>query len=99
MKISPNDPCPCHSGLKYKKCCRPYHNGMPAPSPEALMRSRYSAYALNKPDYIMQTTHPEGPHWHENPAAWRVELEAFSLGTRFEGLQILEVGAETVKFR
>lgn len=22
-KIGPNDPCPCGSGLKYKKCCRP----------------------------------------------------------------------------
>ncbi len=21
MKIYPNDPCPCGSGLKYKKCC------------------------------------------------------------------------------
>ncbi len=22
-KVGPNDPCPCGSGLKYKKCCRP----------------------------------------------------------------------------
>ena len=22
VKIGPNDPCPCGSGLKYKKCCR-----------------------------------------------------------------------------
>lgn len=22
IKIGPNDPCPCGSGLKYKKCCR-----------------------------------------------------------------------------
>jgi uncharacterized protein YecA (UPF0149 family) len=21
-KVGPNDPCPCGSGLKYKKCCR-----------------------------------------------------------------------------
>ena len=21
MKLRPNDPCPCGSGLKYKKCC------------------------------------------------------------------------------
>ena len=22
IKIGPNDPCPCGSGKKYKKCCR-----------------------------------------------------------------------------
>ena len=22
QKVGPNDPCPCGSGLKYKKCCR-----------------------------------------------------------------------------
>ena len=22
-KVGPNDPCPCGSGKKYKKCCRP----------------------------------------------------------------------------
>ncbi len=98
MKISPNDPCPCHSGAKYKKCCRMYHNGTPAPNPEALMRSRYSAYALDKSDYIMQTTHPESPHWHENRVAWLAEVQAFSKETRFEGLKILSTDADTVTF-
>jgi len=23
MKVGRNDPCPCGSGLKYKKCCLP----------------------------------------------------------------------------
>jgi SEC-C motif-containing protein len=99
MKISTNDPCPCHSGLKYKKCCRVFHNGTPAPTPEALMRSRYSAYALNKPEYIIQTTHPESRHWRENQAAWRIELEQFSTGTRFAGLQILAATEDMVMFR
>lgn len=22
VKISPNEPCPCGSGVKYKRCCR-----------------------------------------------------------------------------
>ncbi|MFC1999647.1 SEC-C metal-binding domain-containing protein [Chloroflexota bacterium] len=22
MEVGRNDPCPCNSGLKYKKCCR-----------------------------------------------------------------------------
>jgi len=98
VKISPNDLCPCHSGAKYKKCCRAYHDGTPAPSSEKLMRSRYSAYALNKPEYIMQTTHPTSPHWRENQAAWRAQIVGFSAETRFVGLNILAVDDETVTF-
>jgi SEC-C motif domain protein len=99
MKISPNDLCPCGSGLKYKKCCRVLHNGSPAQSPEALMRSRYTAYALDKVTYIMQTTHPDSPHFRSNEESWRVELEAFSQNTHFAGLQILATDGDTVTFR
>jgi SEC-C motif domain protein len=98
MKISLNAPCPCHSGAKYKKCCRPYHDGTPAPTPEALMRSRYSAYALGKSDYIMHTTHSESPHRERSEAVWRASLDAFARHTRFEGLAVLAVGANTVTF-
>jgi hypothetical protein len=54
--------CPCGSRLLYKQCCQPYHDkkALP-PTPEALMRSRYSAYSLNIVDYIVETTHPENP--------------------------------------
>lgn len=92
-------PCPCSSGQPYAKCCRPYHQGKPAPSPETLMRSRYSAYALDKPDYLMQTTHPTSPHWQADRAAWRTDLQAFSRSVNFVGLRVLSVGANTVKFR
>jgi len=37
--------CPCGRG-RYADCCGPLHAGMPAADAEALMRSRYSAYAL-----------------------------------------------------
>ena len=37
--------CPCGSGLSYDSCCGPIIAGAPAPTAEALMRSRYSAYA------------------------------------------------------
>jgi SEC-C motif domain protein len=99
MKISPNDECPCGSGQKYKKCCRVLHSGTPAPTPEALMRSRYSAYALDRIDYIMQTTHPDGPRFNADTVKWRRDLEAFARGTRFAGLQILATEGDTVTFR
>lgn len=52
-------PCPCHSGKAYTECCQPLHSGQAAPDAERLMRSRYSAYALKLPDYILQTWHTD----------------------------------------
>jgi SEC-C motif-containing protein len=49
------DPCFCGSLKAYDQCCGPYHSGQSAPTPEALMRSRYSAYALANIDYIEKT--------------------------------------------
>ena len=51
-------PCPCDSGQTYGACCGPFHEGAAAPSPEALMRSRYSAYVLGLIDYLLLTWHP-----------------------------------------
>ncbi|HMO16777.1 MAG TPA: YchJ family metal-binding protein [Oligoflexia bacterium] len=48
--------CPCSSGLCYDSCCKPYHKGIKhAPSAEALMRARYSAYALGEMDYLLKS--------------------------------------------
>jgi SEC-C motif-containing protein len=40
-----SEECPCGSGKSYSECCEPIiKQTIKAPSPEALMRSRYSAY-------------------------------------------------------
>lgn len=49
--------CPCGSGKSYSACCQPYHQGQPAPTPEHLMRSRFSAFVLGLPDYLRTTWH------------------------------------------
>lgn len=50
--------CPCGSGQAYNECCYPLIQGaQPAPTAEALMRSRYSAYTQAEIDYIYATTH------------------------------------------
>ena len=36
--------CPCGSGKNFDDCCGPILAGAPAPTAEALMRSRYAAY-------------------------------------------------------
>ena len=48
--------CPCGSGSSYADCCQLYIKGKAkAPTAEALMRSRYSAYAEHAVDYIIDT--------------------------------------------
>jgi SEC-C motif-containing protein len=75
------------------------HLGFPAKSPEALMRSRYTAYALDNVDYIMNTTHPDSPHYSNDRETWRREIEAFCEETTFAGLDIITVELDTVTFR
>lgn len=51
--------CPCGSGVAYDRCCGPFHRGEEvAPTAEALMRSRYAAFALGLPDHLLATWHP-----------------------------------------
>jgi len=47
--------CPCGSGLIYDVCCAVLHNGAEASSPEALMRSRYSAFVLENSAYLLSS--------------------------------------------
>ncbi|MBY6221805.1 YchJ family protein [Marinobacter nauticus] len=51
--------CPCGSGKAYQLCCQPCHAGAPADTPEALMRSRFSAFVVKDADYLLATWHPE----------------------------------------
>jgi SEC-C motif domain protein len=90
MKYAPNAPCPCHSGAAYRQCCSPYHGGALPETTEALMRSRFSAYALRLTSYIITTTHPDGPRFEADAVRWRKGIEQFSRATRFKGLKILD---------
>lgn len=51
--------CPCGSGKMLAACCGPVLQGAPAATPEALMRSRYSAYVLGNLDHIERTNGAE----------------------------------------
>jgi SEC-C motif-containing protein len=51
--------CPCLSGETYGGCCGPLHRGeRDAATAEALMRSRYSAFAVGDAAYLRATWHP-----------------------------------------
>ncbi len=77
-------PCPCQSTRPYTECCQPYHTAQQRPdTAEQLMRSRYSAYALQHIDYIIQTTVPsQRPHLDPN------DLTAWARSVTFIGLTI-----------
>ena len=76
--------CPCKSGTSFLQCCSPYlHNKKLPPNPLALMRSRYSAYALKDIDYLVQT---------ECEASNFKEIEAFAKAAYFQNLEIIEYG-------
>lgn len=51
--------CPCGSASAYAQCCERFHSGAMHPeTPEQLMRSRYSAFALGLEVYLYATWHP-----------------------------------------
>lgn len=52
--------CPCCSGKAFEACCGPFLSGQALPdTAESLMRSRFSAYARNRVEYLVQTMSKE----------------------------------------
>lgn len=47
--------CPCGSDRNLDLCCGPIIEGTAAPTAEALMRSRYTAFALGETGYLVDT--------------------------------------------
>lgn len=79
--------CPCGSGLDFSKCCEPFILGkQKAPSAEALMRSRYTAYSVQAIDYIINTCVKDGQQDIdvEQTSAW-------SKKSQWLGLKIVSV--------
>ena len=75
-------PCPCGSGRTLLACCGRYHAGAragQAPDAEALMRSRYSAFVLDRLDYLLASWHPD-----TRPAS----IEPNEPGLRWLGLEV-----------
>lgn len=76
--------CPCGRGLPHAQCCGLYvedFEGRPAPDAEALMRSRYSAFVLERADYLRAT-------WH---ASKRPSQIHFDPGVKWLGLEVRDV--------
>ena len=79
--------CPCGRldavghALSYAQCCGRYvevFDATPAPDAESLMRSRYSAFVLERADYLLAT-------WHESKRPSKVSFDA---GVKWLGLEV-----------
>ena len=80
--------CPCGTGQSYGSCCGRLHRAeTKALTAEQLMRSRYSAFAKGKIEYLI-ATHPEP---HAETSVRRRELRASCRQTRWLGLEIISV--------
>lgn len=77
-----SDPCPCGRPAAYGDCCGRYHQGAlqgQAPTPQDLMRSRYSAFVLDLRDYLLST-------WHASTRP--TELAPPEAGLKWLGLEV-----------
>jgi SEC-C motif domain protein len=87
--------CPCTPTNLYAYCCQPLHLGTKvATTPEQLMRSRYSAYALQHINYLIATTHPSTQHLYPKKSIVR-----WAKTTQFLQLTIIYAQQTIVEFK
>lgn len=76
--------CPCavddaKPAARYENCCgRWLDTSTPAPHAQALMQSRYTAFVLERADYLLAT-------WHSNHRPPGIQFEA---GVKWLGLKV-----------
>jgi SEC-C motif-containing protein len=93
--------CPCGQrdgkgrALPFAQCCGPYLDvpGLPAPSAEALMRSRYSAFVLGRADYLLASWHAS-----QRPAELALQPDVKWLGLEVREHQQLDASHAEVLF-
>lgn len=70
-------PCPCGGDVTYGGCCAPILRGANAETAEALMRSRYTAFAIGDVRHLLAT-------WHPRTRPETLEIDARLRWTRLE---------------
>lgn len=94
--------CPCGradvraKSLPYSACCGRYldhFDAAPAPDAASLMRSRYTAFVLERADYLLAT-------WHQShrPASLRFEANTRWLGLDVRAQRVVDAEHAEVEF-
>ena len=96
MHVVKSELCLCGDARPYWRCCQPLHDGVPAADAQALMRSRYSAFAVGDADYLLRT-------WHSRTRPESLDLDPAQRWIRLEILDRVKGGESdqtgTVEFR
>ena len=87
------DLCPCGSGKEYGECCEPIIKGTAlAASPEALMRSRYTAYAKHEIKWLKDSLEATQRSDFDEPS-----VTAWSNDSEWLGIEIKQTKTEEEK--
>ncbi len=80
--------CPCNHSKSFDNCCEPFLlNKQIPPTPQTLMRSRFSAYSTGREEYVLATWHPS-----TRPAS--IEMRQ---SPKWLSLQIIQTSSERNK--
>jgi len=100
IACAPDSACPCgrldakRKPLAYASCCGQWlESDAPAPDAESLMRSRYSAFVLERRDYLLQTWHAS-----QRPASLEFDSGVKWLGLEVRGHKVLDASHSEVEF-
>jgi SEC-C motif-containing protein len=78
--------CICGTGRAFDDCCGPIIEGAAAPTAEALLRSRYTAFAMARTDYLVDTLTPDLRDSFD-----LVEAESVAADAKWQGLEIRSI--------
>lgn len=97
---APDAPCPCRrmvspsATAQFRACCGRYLDaGVAAPDAEHLMRSRYSAFVLEREAYLLATWHPR-----TRPVEVAFDATAKWLGLEVRTHRVLDADHAEVEF-
>jgi len=91
VKIGRNDPCPCGSGKKYKRCCL-------AKDQEA-ERARRVATQLNKPPVVPSKPATSAPGFPSPPSTTEVDIATDdALNARYEAFEAADYEGKIALF-
>jgi SEC-C motif domain protein len=78
--------CFCGSDNTFEQCCKPIIDGtQPAPTAQALMRSRYSAYVIIASQYLIDSTHIS-----QRANYSKTDIEAWAKESNWQKLEIID---------
>ncbi len=87
--------CYCGSSKTFENCCEIYIKGIQKPTTaEALMRSRYSAFATGEADYLVASTHSSTRKFHK-----KSDILAWSKSNQWIKLEVISSTETTVTFK